>query len=487
MKDFKHFFVVAVLLSNICLMHSVAAQDGTNLANKIDEILTAYHKYGMFQGAVLVALNGEVLYRKAFGFANMEWQIPNTPETKFTIASLGKAFTAAIVLQLVEEGLIKLEDPLSKHLSTYRKDIGDKVTIHHLLSHTAGIPWGPDNWRDEQFARYYTLDDLVEIANQQVPEFQPGTQFLYCNSCYNLLGAMIEEVTGHPFGQVLQKRILDRVGMKNTGLVEHNPILQNRAAGYTRLATGEFVNAPLQDQSYAKGAGGMYSTVDDLYRWDQALYTDKVLSSKSRELMFTSYLQRSGYGWNVGTYVKNGAEGRGKLISGFGQTRGFASVIGRFLDDRHLVVVLGNMVPLPQGEIANKIWNTFLGFDEEAPLAPVSETLYQKLFSEGVGAAVAEYRRLKEVVKARNLPGESAINSAAFYYLESHRIEEAITICQFNLVLYPNSANAYARLGEAYTKLGDKQNAIESYEKALAIDPKMSAATRALNKLVNEN
>nr|NIT59661.1 tetratricopeptide repeat protein [Fodinibius sp.]NIV12961.1 tetratricopeptide repeat protein [Fodinibius sp.]NIY28244.1 tetratricopeptide repeat protein [Fodinibius sp.] len=133
------------------------------------------------------------------------------------------------------------------------------------------------------------------------------------------------------------------------------------------------------------------------------------------------------------------------------------------------------------------IWNTFLGFDEEAPLAPVSETLYQKLFSEGVGAAVAEYRRLKEVVKARNLPGESAINSAAFYYLESHRIEEAITICQFNLVLYPNSANAYARLGEAYTKLGDKQNAIESYEKALAIDPKMSAATRALNKLVNEN
>ena len=100
---------------------------------------------------------------------------------------------------------------------------------------------------------------------------------------------MIEEVTGSTFEAELQRRILDRADMKNTGLVEHNPILENRAAGYNRLATGEFVNAPLQDQSYAKGAGGMYSTVDDLYKWDQALYQDKILSSKSRELMFTSY------------------------------------------------------------------------------------------------------------------------------------------------------------------------------------------------------
>ncbi|MFB3146620.1 MAG: serine hydrolase domain-containing protein, partial [Nitrospirales bacterium] len=113
MTDFKHIFVVAVLLSKIFLTQSVAAQDASRIANKIDKILTAYHKYGMFQGAVLVTMNGEVIYRKAFGFANMEWQIPNTPETKFTIASLGKAFTAAMVLQLVEEGRLKLEDSLS--------------------------------------------------------------------------------------------------------------------------------------------------------------------------------------------------------------------------------------------------------------------------------------------------------------------------------------------------------------------------------------
>lgn len=487
MTDFKHIFVVAVLLSKIFLTQSVAAQDASRIANKIDEILTAYHKYGMFQGAVLVTMNGEVIYRKAFGFANMEWQIPNTPETKFTIASLGKAFTAAMVLQLVEEGRLKLEDPLSKHLSTYRKDIGNKVTIHHLLSHTAGIPWGPDNWPDEKFAKHYTLDDLVDIANQEDLAFEPGTQFLYCNSCYNLLGALLEEITGNTFEAELQRRILDPAGMKNTGLVEHNPILENRAAGYNRLATGEFVNAPLQDQSYAKGAGGMYSTVDDLYKWDQALYQDKILSSKSRELMFTSYLKNSGYGWGVGVYVKKGVEGRRKMAFGFGGTRGFASLMARFLDDRYFIVALGNMRPIPQGQIGNNIWNTILGFDEEPPPPPVSESLYRKLINEGIEEAVAEYRELKEIRNAPNVPSESDINSAAFYYLESNRIEEAISICRFNLALHPNSANAYARLGEAYTKRGDKQHAIENYKKALELDPKMSTATRALKKLVNPN
>ncbi|NIR52565.1 MAG: serine hydrolase, partial [Phycisphaerae bacterium] len=309
----------------------------------------------------------------------------------------------------------------------------------------------------------------------------------YCNSCYNLLGAMIEEVTGHTFKEELQRRILDRAGMKNTGVVEHNPILENRAAGYTRLATGEFVNAPLQDQSYAKGAGGMYSTVDDLYRWDQALYDDTILSSKSRELMFTSYLKNSGYGWGIGAYVKNGVEGRGKFAYGFGGTGGFASFMARFLDDQYFIVGLGNMRPIPQGQVGNKIWNTILGFDEEPPPPPVSESLYRKLLNEGIKEAVAEYRELKEIKNTPNVPSESDINSTAFYFLESHRIEEAITICRFNLVLHPNSAIAYARLGEAYTKRGDKQHAIENYEKALEIDPKMSTATRALKQLINEN
>jgi len=489
MKTVKRLFVVVtVLVLNISLIQPLAALDTSSLTKKTDEILTAYHEYGQFQGAVLVAVKGEVIYRKAFGYANMEWEIPNTPETKFTIASLGKAFTAAIVLQLMEEGRLKLEDPLSKHLSTYRKDIGNEVTIHHLLSHTAGIPWGPDNWPQEKFAKHYSLDDLVRIANQQELAFEPGTEFRYCNSCYNLLGAMIEEVTGGTFEDELQKRILDRAGMKSTGLVEHNSILKNRGAGYNHLATGEIVNGPLQDQSYTTGAGGMYSTVDDLYRWDQALYGDKILSSKSRELMFTSYLNNAGYGWNVETYVKNGVEARGTMISGFGGTYGFASFMVRFIDDQYLVVGLGNMRSFYLSDIGSMIWNNMLGFDEGPPPAPVTDALYQTLFREGIEKAVEEYKELKEdPPNGAWIPSEYWINREASYYLESNLIEEAITISRFNLALHPNYANAYARLAESYARQGKKKLAIENYEKAREIDPNKRTASQALKTLLDEN
>ncbi len=487
-RRYRYFvlgFLVTAVITRAGYGQSLQEQDIAAYADKIDELVTAYHKYGMFQGAIMIAMDGKIIYRKAFGLADMEWQIPNTPETKFEIASLGKAFTAAIVLQLVEEGRIRLEDPLSKHLSAYRKDIGSKVTIHHLMSHSAGIPWGPDHWPYEKFTRQYTLAELVEIANQQELEFEPGSQFSYCNSCYNLLGALIEEVTGNTFEEALQQRILDPLGMKNTGLVKLGPVLEKRARGYTRLATGEYVNAPSTGQDWAKGAGGMYSTVDDLYRWDQALYNDDLLSLESKQAMFTSHIRTSGYGWSVGAYVKNGIEGRGTFASGFGGTSGFASLIARCLDDRYFIVALGNMRPIPQGQLGNNLWNTILGFDEEPPLPPVSDAIFQKLLDEGIEAAVEKYRELKEITKASNVPSKSAINSAAFYYLESNRIAEAMRVCRFNLTLHPDYANAYARLGDAYKEQGDRERAIHNYRQAIELDPALRTVVRALEKLID--
>jgi len=446
-------------------------------AAKIDSLVTAYYEFGMFQGAVLVALDDDVIYRKAFGLANREWSNPNTPETIFTIASLGKAFTAAVVLQLVEEGRVVLNDPISKHLSSYRADIGERVTIHHLLSHTAGIPWGPDLWPNEKFTVPYSLDELVEIANQEELAFEPGTDLKYCNSCYNLLGAMIEEVTGHTFEYELQIRILDPLDMTDTGLVEHNRILERRASGYNRLATGEWVRAPLQDQSYAKGAGGMYSTVDDLYKWDRALYDNDFLSPESQELMFTSYIRASGYGWSVGAYVRNGVDGLKKFASGFGGTRGYASLMARLMDDRAVVIALGNMRPIPQSKLGNNIWNTLLDFNESIPKPSGTESLYQTLFSDSVDAAVAKYRMMEVEETA---PSATAINSAAYYYLESNRPNDSIEISRFNLTLHPDYAGAYLRLGEAYRQQRNFDVAAQQFEKALEIDSENAAAVTAL-------
>ncbi|MCH8246257.1 MAG: serine hydrolase [Bacteroidetes bacterium] len=468
-------FVLGVNRSGSGMDHKAGAY-----AAKIDSLVRAYHELGMFQGAVLVALDDDVIYRKAFGLANREWGIPNTPETVFTIASLGKAFTAALVLQLVEEGRVALDDPISKHLTSYRADIGERVTIHHLMSHTAGIPWGPDLWPNEKFTVPYSLDELVESANQEELAFEPGTDFRYCNSCYNLLGAMIEEVTGNTFEDELQRRILDPLDMTDTGLVEHNRILERRASGYNRLATGEWVRAPLQDQSYAKGAGGMYSTVDDLYKWDHALYDNDFLSLESQELMFTAYIRSSGYGWSVGAYARNGVDGLKKFASGFGGTRGYASLMARLMDDRAVVIALGNMRPIPQSRLGNNIWNTLLDFDESLPEPSGTESLYQTLLTDGVQAAVAKYRTMEVEETA---PSAAAINSAAYYYLESNRAAESIEISKFNLALHPDYAGAYVRLGEAYRQRRNIDLAARQFEKALEIDPENTATTAALKRI----
>ena len=447
------------------------------LADRLDAIVRSYHDAGLFQGAVLVASGGEVIYRGAFGLANAEWKVPNMTETRFAIASLGKAFTAAMVLQLVDEGRIALEDPITPHLPSYRRDLGSRITIHDLLSHTAGIRGVPQDWIDHDYRKAYTLDQLVALANESELEFEPGTKFRYCNSCYNLLGAMIEAVTGRAYPDELRRRILEPLGMADTGLVDHRVVLERRASGYDRLADGTLANADLQDQSFAVGAGGMYSTIDDLYRWDRGLAGDELLSPKTRAEMFTRGLGGSGYGWGIGSYATHGGE-RGTMALGFGGTKGFASVLARFLDHDHLVVILGNVRQIPQNALGNDLWNTVLGL----PVRPLSE-LYDLAMSQGAEAAAQAYRARQNRGSEDELPKEADINRAGYLFLSLGRTADAIAVLGLNVALHPESANAHDSLGEAYAAHGDTTRAIASYEKALALDPEMASAKAALTRL----
>jgi CubicO group peptidase (beta-lactamase class C family) len=270
------FFAPIVLL--LC-QQTLLAQDKSA---KIQEVLTLAHKYRQFNGTALVAENGKVIYKGAFGLANMEWAIPNTPDTKFRLGSITKQFTATLIMQLVEQGKIKLDGKLSDYLPDYRKDIGEKVTIHHLLTHTSGIPsyTGLPKFFEDVSRNPYKVDEFVKKYASGDLQFEPGSKFAYNNSGYFLLGAIIEKVTGKPYEQVLKENILDRVGMNNTGYDHHDTILQKRAAGYSKTPDG-YTNAPYLDMSIPYAAGSMYSTVEDLYLWDQALYTDKLISAKS--------------------------------------------------------------------------------------------------------------------------------------------------------------------------------------------------------------
>src|SRR5215213_11947286 len=236
----RPLFYTAILL--FAFQQAALAQDKPA---KIQEVLALAHKYGQFNGSALVTENGKVIYKGAFGMANMEWAIPNAPDTKFRLGSITKQFTAMLTLQLVEQGKLKLDGKISDYLPDYRKDVGDKVTIHHLLTHTSGIPSytnAPGFFENVSRNPYKVADFVKKYASGDF-EFEPGSKFSYNNSGYFLLGAIIEQVTGKPYARVLQERILDPLQMKDTGYDDDAPLIKKRAAGYQKTPDG-YKNAP---------------------------------------------------------------------------------------------------------------------------------------------------------------------------------------------------------------------------------------------------
>ena len=237
------------------------------------------------------------------------------PDTKFRIASITKQFTAALILQLVEEGKIKLDGKITDYLPDYRKDTGDKVTIHHLLNQTSGIPdySARPNFSNEISRMRYGVADFVKKFASDDLEFEPGSKYRYSNSGYHILGAIVEQVTGKTYETNLQERILKPLGMTNSGYANNSTLLEKHADSYEKTPTG-YLNASYIDMSIPYAAGSMYSTVEDLYLWDQALYKDRILSADSKKLMFTPGLGDYGYGIRITDQPLGKSDRKTKII-----------------------------------------------------------------------------------------------------------------------------------------------------------------------------
>src|SRR6185437_16022085 len=362
------------LFSILALQSATFAQDK---AAKIDQLISLHHKYDQFNGSALVVDNGKVIYQKGVGLANMEWDIPNAPDTKFRLGSITKQFTATLILQLVEQGKIKLDGKLIDYLPDYRKDTGAKVTIHNLLSHTSGIPsyTALPGFFQNVSRNPFTVDDFIKKYASGDLEFEPGTKFVYDNSGYFLLGAIIEKVTGKPYEQVLKENIFDPLGMKNSGYDHWKTIISKRATGYTQTPRG-YENASYLDMSIPFAAGSIYSTVEDLFLWDQALYGEKILSAASKELMFKPNLENYGYGFGI----RKASLGPNKIavpvIEHNGGINGFSTTILRLVGDKRLIVLLDNT---SQGRyldgMALAITNILYGQPYESPKRSIAETL----------------------------------------------------------------------------------------------------------------
>jgi CubicO group peptidase (beta-lactamase class C family) len=479
--------LIVCALTLLALQGQATAQSQAQKVAKIDEMMTLANKYRIFNGSVLVAEKGKVIYKKGFGLANMEWNIPNTPETRFRLGSITKQFTATLILQLVEQGKLKLDGKLSDYLPDYRKDVGEKVTLHQLLNHTSGIPsyTSLPGYFNDVSRNPYSVGEFVKKHASNNLEFEPGSKYSYNNSGYFLLGAIIEKVTGQPYERVLKEKIFDPLGMKNTGYDHYATILEKRASGYVKTSDG-YLNAPYLDMSLPYAAGSLYSTVDDLYLWDQALYTDRLLSAQSKELMYKPNLENYAYGWVI-TKAKLGTGTETVPSIGHnGGINGFSTLLLRYPLQKNLIVMLDNT---SQGasldRLAQGITNILYNQPYDLPRMPLASVLRKTIEEKGIDAGVAQYRDLKAHQANIYEFGEPELNQLGYQLLQAKKLKEAIEIFKLNVEAYPQGFNTYDSLGEAYLVSGDNELAIKNYKRSLEVNPQNTNAASTLKRLEN--
>ena len=487
MRNKTKFNVQKVILIGIIIQLTFLLDSfGQTKAEKIDELMRLYNEYGQFNGSVLVAENGKVIFKKGFGMANMEWEVPNQPDTKHRLGSVTKQFTAMLILQLVEEGKLNLNVPITTYLPDYPKETGDIITIHHLLTHTSGIPnfTSFPNYQKELSKNSYNPKALIKIFSDSSLQFKPGEKFSYSNSGYLLLGAIIEKVSGKPYEQILHEKILDPLKMNNTGYDHHETILKNRASGYEKNEN-KLRNADYIDMSVPFSAGALYSTVEDLYLWDQALYNETLLPSKTRDLLFKPYIKAMGasygYGWFV---IKTPIGNTGDSVIVIGHTggiNGFNTSIQRIPSDKHLIVLLNNTGGAALIEMTTAIMSILYNTSYEMPKKSVAFSLLDVITKNGLTSGLEHFKKIKN---SENYSlKENEMNSVGYSLLNSNKVTEAIEVFKLNVEAFPKSGNAYDSLGEAYLVDGNEKLAIENYKKSLELDPTNTNAKNVLKKL----
>ncbi|MBK8552855.1 MAG: serine hydrolase [Ignavibacteria bacterium] len=453
-------------------------------AQKIDVLVNKYYDYGQFNGSVLVSENGKILLEKGYGFANIEWKNPNRPDTKFRLGSITKQFTAMLIMQLAEHGKINLDGKVSDYLPYYRKDIGDKVTVHNLLTHTSGIPnlTNDPELMQKMIRNPIGVKELVMNYCSSDLEFEPGSKFNYSNSGYIILGAIIEEISGKKYENLLSENILTPLNMTGTGYDHTSAIIENRASGYDKSIDG-FTNTRYMDMSIPFSAGSLYSSADDLFKWDQALYTEKIISKESKEKMFTPFLDNYGYGWHIEDI--NIGDVKKKIITHSGGIFGFNTIITRFPEDNNCIILLNNFSSGNLDGLSSGISKILYDQEYSMPKRSITEILNKTILTKGMSEAADEFNALKNNQKDYYID-EGEINQLGYNLVNEYKIDEAIEVFKLNVEAFPNSSNVYDSLGEAYMNKGETELAILNYKKSIELNPKNESGIRALSKLQNK-
>ncbi|MBN1791749.1 MAG: beta-lactamase family protein [Bacteroidales bacterium] len=471
----KPVMVHLFILLSLNIYTSAVAQ---TKPQKIDALISAYHDADCFNGVVLVSQKGEVIYRKAFGLADRELNVPMTTEMRFRIASISKPFTAMIILQLVDEGILALDGKITDYIPDYKGMKGDSITIEQLLTHTSGILENLDPEKEAiQERLHHSLRDMVRYAEESDLYFEPGTGFHYSNLAYNMLAYIAESVTYKTFDELLTDRIFQPLEMVDTKQCHAADLEKNLAKGYEYKLVGGYENAAYFDPSYTVGPGGLISNVDDLRKFDKALYSRRLVSEKLFSKMRMPTNRGSyGYGWELGKKTVRNRPDTIHIMSHAGSINGFGSYMARIESDSILVIVLKNnrtdtyISPAFAPVIGQEIIS--LLYDEEVPI-PKRSIARQMGFILGqsrMDEAIREYYRIRETDAEQYNFEESELNRLGIELLFRYKMpEQALKVFEINMLEFPRSYNTYDSYAYALMQKGDYTNSIAFYKAGLKI------------------
>lgn len=469
----------------LCVTVSACSPDAQPPAEppetKFEILADNYAENRAFNGTVMVARGGEILFEKSYGDAVLEWDIPITPDTKYRIASLSKPFLATLIMRLVQDDVLTLEDTLGQHFpDLYANTLVADVTVAELLAHTSGMMDLPRDLLSDFYKSTARLeaDPKSNMQDYIKPEFASDRGiWRYNNAGYILLGLIVESATDRPFNDVINEKILAPAGMTSTAMFENNALIDRLAHAYIKSPNGNLIPAPFIDPSVFFTAAGLYSTARDIFRFDRALYTTDILSADSRSYMHTAKTDFAyGAGWGVESWPLSDGNSV-PVVHHTGSMPGYQSFYIRSEPKQDFVLVFNNtnngsatvnlgrdMMLMLNGEIIKRRL--------EDLVVPASD-------EGGVDAVIAAYEGLGDKKADYDL-SEPSVNRLGYKLMGMEKLDEAIAVFEWNVENYPDSANPRDSLGEAYRTAGRIDEAIASYQAALDRDPSSESAKNAI-------
>lgn len=457
--------IIASLVSSFIHAQDARSENLSQTFEKIQDSLG-------FNGIIAATERDSLFFVKSAGFANMEFQVPVSSDTKFRIASLSKPIISYAIYILVDQGKINFKKNISTYIPNISKEIGDSVLVEHLINHTGGLIRDFDILHGGNASKHYTRDEIVDLINQSKLQSIPGDRYSYSNTGYTLLAMIIENVMDRSLNESLKMLLFTPLNMNATGHEERGVLYTNFSSGYDAL--GETIlKSSYEDKSHVHGAGSLYSTVTDLSKFASEVIKGSLMSDETYAKYITDKGGNvAGGGWITWTYGSRlpGSPKNGQILYFSGSCPGYRSFMGIYLEHEIAVIGLMNKVPINTSLLNNKFGNIMLGYDPEEISKPAFQVFLPSILDGDLSEVKARYYTMISENSNSSITAQE-LNQTGYLLLSHGRISQAIKVFSFMTMIYPDNSNAFDSLGEALIANGDIEEGVEAYKKSLELNP----------------